>query len=68
MLCNHFFSELENLWQGKSALPLLGNRLRLPLVGASLFTLNMSENEILFAAVNVSIDILIWSYLYNGYL
>ena len=40
----HPCSDLEDQWQGKSALPLLGNRLQLPVSGACLFSLRGSSN------------------------
>ena len=51
-------SELEGMWQGKSALSLIGHRLRLPVGGASLFSLMDSstpagKNMETYAAVSV---------------
>lgn len=38
-------SDLEDQWQGKSTLALLGNRLQLPLSGACLLTLGGNSTE-----------------------
>lgn len=38
-------SDLEDQWQGKSTLALLGNRLQLPLSGACLLTLRENSTE-----------------------
>ena len=51
-------SELEGMWQGKSALSLVGHRLRLPVGGVSLFSLVDSstpagKNMETYAAVSV---------------
>jgi hypothetical protein len=65
------YSDLETTWQGRSALPLIGHRLRLPVGGACLFGLeddvSGGEDDVeTFAAVSMSVwgDLFyqLWSY------